>query len=68
MPAIAIHDEEKYGKALGILIRRGGTFRTRPTRVLVINPVQLRALEEAGLVKKSNHPKASEPCRRNYDR
>lgn len=60
MPAIAIRDEEKYGKALGLLIRRGGTFQTRPTRVLVIGLRQLEALVEAGLVRKSNHREAAD--------
>jgi hypothetical protein len=50
MPVVEIPDNKKYEKALGMLYRMGGMFRTRPTHVLVIGPAAYRALVEAGLV------------------
>jgi hypothetical protein len=48
---------EKYGEASLLLYRLGGIFWTRPTRKLVIGPVQHEALVRAGLVK-PQQPKA----------
>jgi hypothetical protein len=50
MPEIQILDDTKYGKALRLLIGLGGTFRSKPTRTLVIGPDQCQALVAAGLI------------------
>jgi hypothetical protein len=50
MPTVQLPDDEKYGKAIGLLLDVGGLFRTKPTRQLVVNPAQLQALQRAGLV------------------
>lgn len=50
MPEVHIPDDLKYERALGLLYRMGGLFRTRPTHVLVIGETQYRALVDAGLV------------------
>jgi hypothetical protein len=50
MLAVQIVDNTKYEKALGLLYRMGGMFRTRPTHVLLIGETQYRALVQAGLV------------------
>ncbi len=54
MPTAQMSDEKRHAKAIGLLIRMGGIFRTRPVRQLVVSPAQLLALREAGLVPKSN--------------
>jgi hypothetical protein len=55
MTTVQILDDKKYGKAVWILTYKvGGMFRTMPVRQLVIDPVQLRALQEAGLVPNTN--------------
>jgi hypothetical protein len=51
MPAVQIRDDEKYGKAIGLLLRMGGLFRTRPTHVLLVGETQYQALVRAGLVR-----------------
>lgn len=51
MPKVQILDDGKYGKALGLLLSMGGMFWSRSTRTLIIGPVQLQALVDAGLVK-----------------
>ena len=50
MIELQIPDGTKYGKALQILYRMGGMFRTRPFHVLVVGPGQQQALKEAGLL------------------
>src|SRR5213594_1433098 len=40
----------KYGRAIGLLLERGGAFQTRHERTLIVNPAQKTALEEADLV------------------
>ena len=57
MPTVQIIDDKKYAQATGLLLRRGGFFRTKPYRQLVIDPGQLQALQEAGLVPKTNGAK-----------
>jgi len=57
MPTVQITDEKKHTKALGLLIQRGGIFRTKPYRQFVIGPAQLLALQQAGLVPKAKRAK-----------
>lgn len=40
----------KYGRAIGLLLERGGAFQTRPERTLLVNAEQRKVLEEADLV------------------
>jgi hypothetical protein len=53
MPVVQIPVLEQYGKAIGLLLRMGGMFRTRHPHVLVIGETQYQALVHAGLVKGS---------------
>ena len=41
---------DKYGNAIGLLIRLGGGFQTRYQNMLIVTGEQLRILEEAGFV------------------
>lgn len=41
---------DKYGKAIGLLLRTGGGFQTRFERTLIVSAEQRRMLEEAGCV------------------
>jgi len=50
MAEVQIPDDTKYERALGLLYRIGGLFRTKPTHVLVIGATQYQALVDAGLV------------------
>jgi hypothetical protein len=50
MLEVQILDDSKYEKALVLLYRMGGMFRTRPFHKLVLGPVQRQALMDAGLV------------------
>jgi hypothetical protein len=61
MPTVQLPDDEKYGKAIGLLLDLGGFFRTKPTRQLVVNPVQLQALQRAGLVPKDKEDERRGP-------
>jgi len=54
MPTVQMTDEKAHAKAIGLLIRMGGIFRTKPVRQLVVGPAQLLALQRAGLVPKTN--------------
>ena len=54
MPTVQIADDKKHAKAIGLLLQMGGIFRTKPTRQLVVGPAQLQALQDAGLVLKTN--------------
>ena len=40
----------KYGRAIGLLLERGGAFQTRYERTLIVNSDQKKVLEEADLV------------------
>lgn len=42
--------EDKYAKAIGLLIRCGGGFQTRYEHTLIVNSKQKEILEAAGLV------------------
>jgi hypothetical protein len=44
---------DKYGEAIALLLQMGGGFQTRFERTLVVNAVQQRALEAAGVVSKN---------------
>ena len=50
MPEVQIPDDTKYERALGLLYRMGGLFRTKPTHVLVVGEMQHRALVDEELV------------------
>ena len=50
MPQVQILDDNKYGKALQLLLSIGGMFRSMPTRTLLIGPAQFQVLIDAGLV------------------
>jgi hypothetical protein len=50
MLEVQIVNDKKYEKALVLLYRLGGLFRTKPFHKLVIGPVQRQALVDAGLV------------------
>ena len=50
MPAVVKIKAGMYGRAIGLLLRRGGSFQTRHERTLIVNAAQKEALEEAGLV------------------
>jgi hypothetical protein len=50
MPAAVRIKVGKYGRAIGLLLERGGAFQTRHERTLIVTPEQKKALEEAGLV------------------
>lgn len=41
---------DQYGKAIGMLLRRGDGFQTRFEHTLIVTADQRRLLEEAGLV------------------
>jgi hypothetical protein len=49
----------KYGRAIGLLLERGGAFQTRHERTLIVNPEQRKALEEAGLVETKTRTEGS---------
>jgi hypothetical protein len=50
MPAAVKIKDGKYGTAIGLLLERGGSFQTRPVRILIVNSEQIKALEEADLI------------------
>jgi hypothetical protein len=41
---------DRYGQAIGLLLKMGTPFQTRFEDTLIVNADQRRALEEAGLV------------------
>jgi hypothetical protein len=59
MPAAVKIKAGKYGNAIGLLLRRGGTFQTRHERTLIVNSEQRRVLEEAGLIEGNGTKKGS---------
>jgi hypothetical protein len=50
MPAPVKIKAGKYGRAIGMLLERGGTFQTRHRHILIVNSEQRKILEEADLV------------------
>ncbi len=50
MPAAVKIKAGQYGRAIGLLLERGGGFQTRHERTLIVDPEQRKALEQAGLV------------------
>ena len=52
---------EKYGEAIGLLLRMGGGFRTQFERTLIVNPAQLDALREAGILENGSGNKKEKP-------
>ena len=50
MPAPVKIKDGKYGRAIGLLLERGGSFQTRHQRTLIVNSEQRKILEEADLV------------------
>ena len=41
---------DKYGTAIGLLLRRGGSFQTRYEHTLIVNSEQLKVLQEADVI------------------
>ena len=54
MPVVEIRDTEKYDKAVGLLVRLGGVFHTRPTQKLIVDRHQLQALVGQGFLPAKN--------------
>jgi hypothetical protein len=50
MPAPVKIKAGKYGRAIGMLLERGGTFQTRDQRTLIVNSEQRKILQEADLI------------------
>jgi hypothetical protein len=50
MPAAVKIKAGKYGRAIGLLLERGGAFQTRHERTLIVDAEQKKALVEADLV------------------
>jgi hypothetical protein len=50
MPAAVKIKPGKHGRAIGLLLERGGAFQTRHERTLIVDSEQRKALEEADLV------------------
>jgi hypothetical protein len=50
MPTAVKIKDGKYGTAIGMLLKRGGSFQTRFERTLIVNAEQKKVLEEAGLI------------------
>ncbi len=50
MPRAVKIKSGKYGRAIGLLLERGGAFQTRHERTLIVNSDQREALETAELV------------------
>ncbi len=47
---------DKYGNAIGLLIRLGGGFQTRFEDTLIVSRDQLRILEAAGFIEENGAP------------
>lgn len=47
---VHIPEDSKYGKALRILHETGGTFQTRPTRILLVSAFHYAAFVHAGII------------------
>jgi hypothetical protein len=50
MPVAVKIKAGNYGTAIGLLLRRGGSFQTRHERTLIVNSEQRKVLEEADVV------------------
>jgi hypothetical protein len=50
MPRAVKIKSGKYGRAIGLLLERGGAFQTRHERTLIVNSDQRKALETADFV------------------
>jgi hypothetical protein len=50
MPVAVKIKAGKYGRAIGLLLERGGSFQTRHERILIVNSEQRKALEEADVI------------------
>jgi len=50
MPTAVKIKAGEYGRAIGTLLERGGSFQTRHKDTLIVNSEQRRILEEADLV------------------
>ena len=50
MPMPVRIKDGKLGTAARILLERGGSFQTRPERILIVNSEQRKTLEEANLI------------------
>ncbi len=50
MPTLVKIKDEKYGRAIGMLLERGGSFQTRYKHTLIVNSEQRKVLEEADLI------------------
>ena len=50
MPTAVKIKAKKYGRAIRMLLERGGTFQTRHQHTLIVNSEQRKILEEADLV------------------
>lgn len=50
MPAAVKIKAGKYGRAIGLLLERGGAFQTRHERTLIVNDDQQQVLEQADLI------------------
>jgi hypothetical protein len=59
MPAAVRIKPGKYGRAIGLLLERGGAFQTRHERTLIVNAEQKKALEEADLIEANGLPEGS---------
>ena len=50
MPAAVNIKDGQYGRAIGLLLERGGAFQTRHERTLIVNAEQKKVLEETDLI------------------
>lgn len=50
MPAAVKIKVGQYGRAIGLLLARGGAFQTRDQRTLIVDSDQRKALEEADVL------------------
>jgi hypothetical protein len=53
MPAPVKIKDGKYGTAIRMLLERGGSFQTRPERILIVTADQRKTLEDAELIETS---------------
>ena len=49
---VSIKSKKKYGRAVALLVKAGGTFQTKPTQRLIVEKRQFSLLVESGLVPK----------------
>jgi hypothetical protein len=59
MPAAVRINSGKYGRAIGLLLERGGAFQTRHQRTLIVSAEQRKTLEEADLIETNGLPATS---------